>query len=117
MILVSDNEGKKENSKDMQYIPDETIAVRQYKNEKYKIMRILKNEESWLTYTYLVLWKNTYESYKFYDIMDNVLDYATDIRKLSNYREISLFNAIKHPEKEIVPIITKAVSSGELNPL
>lgn len=101
----------------MRYIADETIAVKQHKKEKFEIIRILKNNEAFLTYHYIVAWSKTINSIEFEKIFNNVLDYSIDIRKLSNYREISGFLAIKDPKQEVIPIIVEAVKSGELVPV
>ena len=113
---------------------EEPIAKFQYKKNQYVICPIY-GRESLLAYWYCVLSKETYnalqccESWEEYEKFEQkLLNEAIDIRKLQNYKDLSIpqteFNrkglfipfGRKDREEFVVPLIKDAVKAGFIMP-
>lgn len=101
---------------------EEPIAKFQHKKKQYVICPIYDGE-SLLAYWYCVLSKETYDTLQHSETMNifekfeqELLNVAIDIRKLSNYKKLSISQIVFHRKELIVPLIKDAIKAGFIIP-
>ena len=106
----------------MAYNPYKIIGKRTLKHEEYEIITVIKNEESVLTYHYLVIWKKIRLLEEYDEDWDKIAnsdgpDYTVDIRDLSAYKREDATKYRYEPAKYVVPVIADAVKKGKIIPI
>ena len=101
---------------------EEPIAKFQHKKKQYVICPIFDGE-SLLAYWYCVLSKETYDvlqhsetAEEYVSFEQELLNKAIDIRKLQNYKKLSISKIIFNRKELIVPLIKEAVKTGFVIP-
>lgn len=101
---------------------EEPIAKFQCKKKQYIICPIFDGE-SLLAYWYCVLSKETYDTLQHSETIEEferlehkLLNNAIDIRKLQNYKKLSISQIIFNRKELIVPLIKDTVKAGFIIP-
>lgn len=96
---------------------EEPIAKFQHKKKQYVICPIFDGE-SLLAYWYCVLSKETYDTLQQSESMNvfekfeqELLNVAIDIRKLPNYKKLSISQILFHRKELIVPLIKESIKT------
>ena len=100
----------------------EDIYKGQLNKQKYRIWSIM-GRESELAYWYVVMFDSTYdkefsaENIDLDEVDDRVTNQAIDIRKLPNYKNLTIIEILRHRETFVVPLIKEALKMGYIKPL
>ena len=107
----------------------EDIYKGQYNKQKYRIWTIM-GRESELSYWYVVMYDSTYNK-EYYEcnieyseididiaeIDDRITNQAIDIRKLPNYKDMSVLEILHYRKIVIIPLIKEALKKGYIKPI